>query len=113
MDYLLEIQNPCICPRKEVRKGIIIVDYLLQTQSFFVNLHRDLLIHSILSLWFLVFTETICLTLISQTLFLHYKFAALYVCFLFNLENSSYITFYLCVTDFPQCMSPSLRPPAS
>lgn len=81
--------------------------------EFFVNLHRDLLIHSILSLWFLVFTETICLTLISQTLFLHYTFAALYVCFLFNLENSSYITFYLCVTDFPQCMNPSLRPPAS
>ena len=33
--------------------------------EFFVNLHTDLLIHSILSLWFLVFTETICLTLIS------------------------------------------------
>ena len=33
--------------------------------EFFVNLHTDLLIHSILSLWFLVFTETICVTLIS------------------------------------------------
>ena len=34
VDSLLEIQNPCICPRKEGRKGIITVDYLLQILSF-------------------------------------------------------------------------------
>ena len=47
MDYLSEIQNPCICPRKEVRKGIILVDYFVTDTDFFVTLHSELLICSI------------------------------------------------------------------
>ena len=52
MDYLSEIQNPCICPRKEVRKGIILVDYFVTDTDFFVTLHSELLICSIPALSF-------------------------------------------------------------